>query len=60
MKKKSEIKKGDKVIFTSGNIGYIEKYDSKSVCGWCGEKRLLNQNGSCKCCACLDDEQTVC
>jgi len=33
---------------------------SESVCGWCGEKRLLNHNGSCKCCACLDDEQTVC
>lgn len=31
----------------------------KSICGWCGEKRVLNENGSCKCCACLDDEQTV-
>jgi hypothetical protein len=31
----------------------------KSVCGWCGENRILNENGSCKCCACLDDEQTV-
>ncbi len=31
----------------------------KSVCGWCGEKRKLNDNESCKCCVCLDDEQTV-
>ena len=31
----------------------------KSVCGWCGEKRVLNENGSCKCCVCLDDKQTV-
>ena len=31
----------------------------KSVCGWCGEKRILNENKSCKCCACLDNEQAV-
>ena len=43
------------------NIPAVSNNEERvAVCDWCGEERIVNEDNSCKCCECLDKEQTDC